>query len=281
LPEVLPSGSFFGETKKELFGGPIPVMAVAGDQQSALFGQGCLHRGMAKNTYGTGCFMLMHTGTRPHYSDNGLLTTCLCGMDGEQSYALEGSVFIGGAVVQWLKDKLKIIRDAKDTEEIALSVEGNGGVYFVPAFVGLGAPYWNMECKGTIAGITGGTSGEHIVRAALESIAYQSYTVVKCMEKDSGIALERLKVDGGASANNFLMQFQADLLDTVIQRPSNVESTSQGVFYLAGLGTGLFSGITQIEKTIGIDREFSPRMAEEERNVLIGGWNRAVRQTVM
>jgi len=281
LPEVRPSGSCFGETKKELFGRSIPVMAVAGDQQAAMFGQGCFGEGSAKNTYGTGCFMLMHTGTSPQYSENGLITTCLGGTEGACEYALEGSVFTGGAVVQWLRDKLRVIENAGDTESVARSVEDNGGVFFVPAFVGLGAPHWNMACTGTITGITGGVQKAHIVRAALESIAFQSYDVFKCMEKDSGIPLKKLKVDGGASANDFLMQFQADLLGAVLERPASVESTSKGVFFLAGLGTGMFSGREEIRKIIKVDHEFHPHMEERCRAALIDGWQKAVQKTTL
>ena len=281
LPEVRPSGSCFGETKKELFGRSIPVMAVAGDQQAAMFGQGCFREGAAKNTYGTGCFMLMHTGSRPKYSENGLLTTCLCTTENHSEYALEGSVFVGGALVQWLRDRLRVIEEAADTEEVALSVKDNGGVYFVPAFVGLGAPHWNMECTGTITGITGGTGREHIVRAALESIAFQCYDLFQCMEKASGIPLENLMVDGGASANDFLMQFQADLLGAALERPASVETTSQGVCFLAGLGTGTFSDREELLGMIETERTFQPQMEEQRRADLIEGWRKAVRKTTL
>jgi len=276
LPEVRPSISYFGETKKEIFGKSIPVFGVAGDQQSALFGQGCFEKGMVKNTYGTGCFILMNTGKKPYYSKNGLLTTCAWGINNEVIYALEGSVFVAGAVIQWLRDKLKVINSASETEAIAISLSNNEGVYFVPAFVGLGAPYWNMESRGLISGLTRGAGVEHIVRAALESIAYQSYDIIRCMEKDSGVKLETLMVDGGASANNFLMQYQADTINKRVVRPMDIETTAKGVYFLAGLKAGIFSGMKDILNTIRVDREFQPKMSEEERDMCLLGWKKAV-----
>jgi glycerol kinase len=281
LPDVQESGSFFGETRSDIFGRPIPVMAVAGDQQAALFGQGCWGKGMVKGTYGTGCFILMHTGKKPSYSANGLITTCGCETGRSRAYALEGSVFICGAVVQWLRDRLGIIADAAETERIARSVPDSGGVYFVPAFVGLGAPFWNMESRGTVTGLTGGTSREHLVRAGLEAIAYQCYSVVRCMEEDSGVRLRQLRADGGASGNDFLMQFQADILGAVIQRPSNVESTAGGVFLLAGLVMGLFSGKDEAKRLIMVEREFHPEMDTVQREKLIKGWETAVQRTLL
>jgi len=280
LPNIKPSSAYFGNTKKEIFGGSIPILGVAGDQQSALFGQGCFERGMVKNTYGTGCFILMNTGERPYYSNNGLLTTCAWGIDNKVIYALEGSVFIGGAVIQWLRDKLKVIKSAKETERIAFSLDDNSGVYFVPAFVGLGAPYWNMASRGIIKGLTRGVGFEHIVRAALESIAYQSYDVIRCMEDESKAELELLMVDGGASANNFLMQFQSDIINRRVVRPRDIETTAKGVFFLAGLKAGIFSDIKDITRLLKVEREFKPKMSKEERNRYLSGWKDAVKKAL-
>ncbi len=280
LPEARPPFSNFGLVKDTYFGKSVPIMGVIGDQQASLLGQGCIDEGMVKNTYGTGCFVLMNTGRTPYWSKKGLLTTCAWGKDKNVTYALEGSVFIGGAVIQWLRDGLKIIEKASQTEELAIQIENNGGVYFVPAFVGLGAPYWNMKARGTITGITRGTDYRHIVRAALESIAYQSYDVIKSMEEDSNLQLKELRVDGGASANNFLMQFQSDILGVKILRPEVLESTSRGAFFAAALNMGIFS-IGDINKMIKISKEFKPEMDVKEKEELLKGWKDAVRKTLI
>jgi glycerol kinase len=276
LPEVSPSSGIFGMTKKEIFGAEIPVAGVAGDQQAALFGQGCFQPGSAKNTYGTGCFCLLHTGTIPVPSKNNLLTTVAWDTGEGLEYALEGSVFIGGAVVQWLRDRLKIIKNADETETLSSSISDTGGVYFVPAFVGMGAPYWDPDVRGTLVGLTRGTERTHIVRAALESIAFQSKELLNAMEKDTGKALSTLRVDGGASRNNFLMQFQADILGITIERPFVFETTARGAASLAGLGVGLWKTIHDIAANWKCDRQFSPRIDDKERAALMHAWKKAV-----
>ncbi|MEF3306739.1 glycerol kinase GlpK [Paenibacillus sp. GYB003] len=276
LPEVKPSSHVYGETA--LLGGSaaVPIAGAAGDQQAALFGQGCYEAGMAKNTYGTGCFLLKNTGTKPIASQNGLLTTIAWGLDGETTYALEGSVFTAGSAVQWLRDGLRIIDDASETEALSLSVEHTEGVYVVPAFTGLGTPYWNADARGMITGLTRGSGKAHIVRATLESIAYQTMDVLRVMEKESGIRLNELRVDGGATKNGFLMQFQADMLGVRVTRPKVQETTAQGAAYLAGLAVGFWSGKDELKALWEKDRQFEPAMPEETRNRHYAGWLRAV-----
>lgn len=276
LPEVLPSGALYGETDPGLLGGAVPVAGVAGDQQAALFGQTCFEPGEAKNTYGTGCFVLMNTGDRPFTSKSGLLTTIAWGLAGKVQYALEGSIFIAGAAVQWLRDELRLIDRAAETEALALSVPDTGGVYLVPAFVGLGAPYWDPYARGTIVGLTRGSGRAHIVRAALESMCYQTRDVLGAMESDSGIRLTALKVDGGATANQFLMQFQADILECPVERPAVSETTALGAAYLAGLTTGFWSSQEELRTRWALDRRFAPSMPPERSSVLYAGWRRAV-----
>jgi len=276
LPEVKDSNGDFGETT--LFGEPIAIRGVAGDQQAALFGQQCTQPGLAKNTYGTGCFMLMQTGQEMIASKNGLLTTIALGLDGKITYALEGSVFIAGAAIQWLRDELKIIDAAPDSEYFSKKVPDTGGVYVVPAFAGLGAPYWDMDARGAIYGITRGTSKAHLVRATLESLAYQTTDVLNAMEADSGVTLKTLKVDGGAANNNLLMQFQADILDTAVERPSNTETTALGAAYLAGLAVGFYDANT-LNGLNEIDETFEPQMLAEERVRLYKGWLKAIERT--
>lgn len=279
LPEVKPSGSNFGVTHKSVLGAPVPICSAVGDQQAALFGQLCTQAGDLKNTYGTGCFLLMNTGEKAVKSNNGLVTTLGATLYGKPPYVLEGSVFVGGAVVQWLRDGLKIISSADESEALASKVDGNGGVYVVPAFTGLGAPWWDGAARGTITGITRGTSRGHIVRAGLESIAYQVADVVQAMEKDAGIKITRLAVDGGASKNEFLLQFQSDILNCPLVRPEVVETTALGAAYLAGLTVGLWENENEIKSTVREGREFTPDMPEEERRRLLCGWQRAIRQT--
>ena len=276
LPEVKPSSHVYGRTVLLDGKTPVPVAGAAGDQQAALFGQGCHTAGMAKNTYGTGCFMLMHTGTKPVASENGLLTTIAWGVDGQVEYALEGSVFTAGAVVQWLRDGLGLIRNASETEAIASSVDDTQGVYVVPAFTGLGTPYWKPEARGMITGLTRGTERAHIVRAALESIAYQTMDVLKVMEREAGVALHELRVDGGATANNFLMQFQADLLGVTVTRPKIQETTAQGAAFLAGLAVGFWDNREQLRSLWQADRSFTPSKDEAYRHAKYEGWRRAV-----
>jgi len=276
LPEVRESSGDFGSI--ELDGAAIPIRGVAGDQQAALFGQACFEPGSVKNTYGTGCFMLMNTGERAIESKSGLLTTIAWGVEGKVEYALEGSVFIGGAVIQWLRDEMQLIASAADSEACAASIPDSGGVYFVPAFVGLGAPYWNMECRGIIAGLTRGTGKNHIIRAALESIAYQVRSILETIEKDEGIWIRAFKADGGAAANNFLMQFQSDILNVAVERPAMIETTALGAAYLAGLSTGYWSGREDIIGNHMIDRTFRPQMQEKERAALWNGWGNAIRK---
>ena len=259
-----------------LSGAKIPIAGCAGDQQAALFGQNCVEEGTAKNTYGTGCFLLMNTGSNIVKSKHGLLTTIAWGVDGKVTYALEGSIFIGGASVQWLRDELKIIESAKDSEMYANRVEDTNGVYVVPAFTGLGAPYWDMYARGSILGLTRGAKKEHIVRATLESIAYQTKDVLEAMQNDSKLKLKSLKVDGGASNNNFLMQFQSDILNVDIDRPKIVETTALGAAYLAGLSVGFYIGRNEITSKWSVEKEFNPNMSEEKRCKLYKGWKKAV-----
>lgn len=279
LPEVKPSSCVYGVADPSFLGGPIPIGGAAGDQQSALFGQTCFSEGEAKNTYGTGCFLLMNTGTKPVFSNNGLVTTIAWGLDGQVNYALEGSIFVGGASIQWLRDEMKFIESAADSEYMAGKVEDTNGCYVVPAFTGLGAPYWDQYARGTIVGITRGVNKYHIIRATLESIAYQVLDVVEAMQADAGITLKSLKVDGGASANNFLMQFQADILGTSVNRPSCVETTAMGAAYLAGLAVGYFKDKEDVIKNQKLDLIFNPTMSEEIRNEMIDGWHKAVKRS--
>jgi glycerol kinase len=276
LPTVMPSSGLFGYTDPALFGGQIALAGVAGDQQAALFGQACFESGMAKNTYGTGCFLLMNTGTKPVTSNQGLLTTIAWGIGGTVEYALEGSVFIAGAAIQWLRDELGIISAAGETEALAGSVGNTGGVYLVPAFVGLGAPYWDAYARGTLVGLTRGTGKAHIVRAALEAIAYQTRDVLDAMSQDAGLDLQNLRVDGGAARNNFLLQFQADVLNKPVQRPVNVETTALGAAYLAGLATGVWRDRQELANRWKASQAFTPAMGEEQREKLYRGWCRAV-----
>lgn len=280
LPEVKPSCCIYGYTDNDYFGGAIPIAGIAGDQQAALFGQCCFTPGMVKNTYGTGCFMLINTGQKAVASKNGLLTTIAWGIDGKVSYALEGSVFAAGSSVQWLRDGLKMLENASDSEAYAIKAKDNNGVYFVPAFTGLGAPYWDQYARGAFFGITRGVEKEHFIRAVLESIAYQSYNVIEAMKTDAKISLREIKADGGASANNFLMQFQSDILNAAVVRPSVVESTSLGAVYLAGLATGLYEDTSEITKNAKNDRRFTPDMADELRQKLIRRWEEAVKRTL-
>lgn len=276
LPEVKQSSEVYGKTDESMFGVEIPISGIAGDQQAALFGQACFEDGMVKNTYGTGCFILMQTGEKMVHSKNGLLTTIAWGIDGKVQYALEGSVFMGGATIQWLRDELGLIKDAADSEYLAKKVEDTNGVYLVPAFAGLGAPYWDMYARGTIVGLTRGANRNHITRAALEAIAYQSKDVIRSMEEDSGIKLSTLKVDGGATANNFLMQFQSDILGVEVQRPKVTETTALGAAYLAGLAVGFWKSKDEIIENWIVDRDFVPEMEDEKRDELYRGWIRAV-----
>ncbi|QUH21314.1 glycerol kinase GlpK [Alkaliphilus sp. B6464] len=277
LPQVKASSEIYGHTDHQTFGGAdIPIAGAAGDQQAALFGQACFQPGMAKNTYGTGCFMLMNTGDKFVPSENGLLTTLAWGVDGKVEYALEGSIFVAGASVQWLRDELKIIRDAEDTEYLAKKVADANGVYVVPAFTGMGAPYWDMYARGAIVGLTRGAKAEHIIRATLESIAYQTRDVLEAMQEDSGIDLKSLKVDGGAVINNFLMQFQADILGVQVDRPEITETTALGAAYLAGLAVGFWNDKNEIANKWNVDTVFSPTMENAKKEKLYKGWKRAV-----
>lgn len=276
LPKVQPSSCIYGETEPALFGGKIPVAGAAGDQQSALFGQCCFEAGDVKNTYGTGCFLLMHTGSEPVFSKNGLITTIAASGPGKIRYALEGSVFTAGAAVQWLRDELKLIPDAAASEAEARSVADTGGVYVVPAFTGLGAPYWNQYARGTITGITRGFTRAQLIRATLESIAYQTYDICRAMESDAGVELTRLRVDGGASANDLLMQFQSDLLGAEVLRPACIETTALGAAYLAGLAVGYWKDTADIKQNRQTGRVFLPEMRDATRAKLLKGWNRAL-----
>ena len=279
LPTVKQSSEVYGETKSTLFAHPIPIAGIAGDQQAALFGQMCTHPGMVKNTYGTGCFMLMNIGKTPKLSKNNLLTTVAWQINGETQYALEGSIFIAGAVVQWLRDGLGIIKTAADIEALALKVEDTGGVYFVPAFAGLGAPYWDSNARGTIVGLSRGTTASHIARAAIESIAYQTADVLRAMEADAGVKIKELRVDGGATANNILMQFQSDLLNCKVIKPRVVETTALGAAYLAGLATGFWKDIAEIQQLWESDQVFDPVAQTAETEKGFSEWKRAVRAT--
>jgi glycerol kinase len=280
LPKVMPSSAVYGVTDTKILGAEIPIAGDAGDQQAALFGQACYSPGMAKNTYGTGCFMLMLTGEKLVHSENGLLTTIAWGVNNKVEYALEGSIFIAGAAIQWLRDGLKIIYDAKDSEYFATKVEDSLGVYVVPAFVGLGAPYWDMYARGAILGLTRGTTRNHIIRATLESIAYQTRDVLELMRNECGIDLCELRVDGGACANNFLMQFQADILGVPVERPEIIETTALGAAYLAGLAVGFWKDQSMIAERRKVNRKFKPGMNEDKRKELYDNWKKAVKRAM-
>ena len=277
LPEVKPSSYIYGNANPEFFGAPIPIAGAAGDQQAALFGQTCFKAGEAKNTYGTGCFLLMNTGEKPVFSKNGLVTTIAWGLDGKVTYALEGSIFVAGAAIQWLRDEMKLIDSAADAEYMAKKVRDTNGCYVVPAFTGLGAPHWDQYARGTIVGITRGVNKYHIIRATLESLAYQVNDVLQAMRADSGIRLETLKVDGGACANNLLMQMQADISNAPVNRPSCVETTAMGAAYLAGLAVGYWKNKEEVLLNSGIDRIFESEISEEDRDKKIHGWNKAIK----
>ncbi|NWN98088.1 MAG: glycerol kinase GlpK [Bacillus sp. (in: Bacteria)] len=277
LPEVRPSSEIYANTiDYHFFGHQVPIAGVAGDQQAALFGQACYQEGMAKNTYGTGCFMLMNTGEKAVKSEHGLLTTIAWGLDGKVEYALEGSIFVAGSAIQWLRDGLRMFKEAKDSEDYAARVSSTDGVYMVPAFVGLGTPYWDSDVRGAVFGLTRGTSKEHFIRATLESLAYQTRDVLSAMEQDSGIALKTLRVDGGAVQNNFLMQFQSDILNVPVERPIVSETTALGAAYLAGLAVGYWESQEEIAKQWVIDKKFEPGMSDFEREKLYEGWKKAV-----
>jgi glycerol kinase len=280
LPEVKPSSKIYGVTGNIIPDSKIPIAGIAGDQQAALFGQMCTQPGMVKNTYGTGCFMLMNTGEKAITSKNNLLTTIAWQVGGKTEYALEGSVFIAGAVVQWLRDELKIIRTSSEVETLAAHVQDTDGVYIVPAFAGLGAPHWNQYARGTMFGLTRGSSNAHIARAALDSIAYQTYDVLKAMEADSGIHIKELRVDGGATVNNQLMQFQSDNLNCKVVRPKITETTALGAAYLAGLAVGYWKNVEEIQQQWQVDKSFSPAMDDKKRNDLVNGWQRAVKAAI-
>ena len=279
LPEAKPSSCIYGEADPEFFGGPVLIAGAAGDQQAALFGQTCFHPGEAKNTYGTGCFMLMNVGEKPVFSENGLLTTIAWGLDGKVEYALEGSVYVAGAAIQWLRDEMRLIDSSPDSEYFATRVENTNGCYVVPAFTGLGAPYWDPYARGAITGLTRGVNKYHIIRATLESLAFQTSDVLRAMELDSGIHMSALKVDGGACRNNFLMQFQADIINTPVRRPECVETTAMGASYLAGLAVGFWGSKEDVVRNWSIDREFMPMMGDEERAKELAGWHQAVEST--
>jgi len=279
LPEVLPSSGMFGVTEESVIGGEIPIAGAAGDQQAALFGQCCFEAGDVKNTYGTGCFLLMNTGDKAVDSQQGLLTTIAIGLDGKVSYALEGSVFVAGAAIKWLRDEMKLIDNAADTERIALSVPDSNGVYVVPAFTGLGAPYWDAYARGAVFGLTRGTNKAHFVRATVESLAYETSDVLAAMEMDAGLPITSLRVDGGASANNFLMQFQADIENAEIVRPVITETTALGAAYLAGLAVGYYDSLDEIKGYWKADRRFKPGITEDKRETLLAGWKDAVERT--
>jgi len=280
MPEVQPSLKIYGETDCELFDHPVPIAGMAGDQQAALYGQNCWEPGMVKNTYGTGCFIVMNTGQDDLISQNKLLTTIACDAYGQPCYALEGAVFIAGAVVQWLRDELHLIEQAPQTDELAASVADTGGVYIVPAFVGLGAPYWDQNARGTIVGLTRGSGRSHIVRAALESIAYQSADVIDAMRKDSGLQMKELRVDGGACENNFLMQFQSDILNINVERPAMIETTAMGAAFLAGLAVDFWTSPEEIAEVRQVGRQFAPQMSQPNRLKLLRGWHNAVKRTL-
>ena len=277
LPEAKPSSCVYGEADPSFFGGPIPIGGAAGDQQAALFGQTCFTAGEAKNTYGTGCFLPMNTGEKPVYSKNGLVTTIAWGLDGKVNYALEGSIFVAGAAVQWLRDEMKLVDSSPDSEYMATKVKDTNGCYVVPAFTGLGAPHWDQYARGTIVGLTRGVNKYHIIRATLESLAYQVNDVIAAMQADSGITLSALKVDGGACANNFLMQFQSDIINAPVNRPVCVETTAMGAAYLAGLAVGYWQNKEEVIKNWQIDKVFKPEMEDDVRTSAIAGWNKAVK----
>jgi len=279
LPKVKMNDELFASTSGEVLKTQIPIAAVAGDQQAAMFGQMCTEKGMAKNTYGTGCFLMVNTGNEIAYSKHRLLSTIAWNMDGKTTYALEGSVFVGGAVVQWLRDGLEFFNKTSDVERLALQETDNGGVYFVPAFTGLGAPYWQQNAEGLIFGLSRGTTKGHIARAAIESIAFQSYDVIKAMEKDTGVKISKLRVDGGASANSLLMQFQSDILNAQVERPEMLETTSLGVAYMAGLNVGFWNNIDELKQQWKLDKEFSPSMEEAERSLLTKNWKKVVNKS--
>lgn len=279
LPEPKPNGSILGYTAASLTGHPIPIAGAAGDQQAALFGQACFLPGQAKNTYGTGCFLLMNTGEKPIYSNNGLVTTVAWGLNGKVNYALEGSIFTAGAAIQWLRDELHLIKTAAETEAAAQSVTDSNGAYVVPAFTGLGAPYWDSYARGTIIGLTRGVNRNHIIRAVLESIAYQTYDVLNAMQQDSGIPMTSLKVDGGAAANDFLMQFQADINQTPVLRPACLETTAMGAAFLAGLTVGFWASQDEITQKLSIASEFKPHRNEEWCKQALNGWHKAVKRS--
>lgn len=279
LPKVQPSSCVYGETDPQYFGGPIPISGAAGDQQAALFGQTCFAPGEAKNTYGTGCFLLMNTGDTPVYSRNGLVTTIAWGLDGKVTYALEGSIFVAGAAIQWLRDEMRLIDSAADSEYMARKVKDTNGCYVVPAFTGLGAPHWDQYARGAIVGLTRGVNKYHIIRATLDSLCYQTNDVLKAMRADSGIELSSLKVDGGASSNNLLLQTQADIINAPVNRPKCVETTAAGAAYLAGLAVGYWSCKEDIRRNVEIERTFTPEISAEERESRVEGWNKAVKCT--
>jgi glycerol kinase len=278
LPDVRPSSEVYAQTVAyHFFGKEVPIAGAAGDQQAALFGQACFEKGMAKNTYGTGCFMLMNTGEKAVRSDHGLLTTLAWGLNGKVNYALEGSIFVAGSAIQWLRDGMRMLKSAKDSEDYAAKVESTEGVYVVPAFVGLGTPYWDSDVRGAVFGLTRGSSKEHFIRATLESLAYQTKDVLSAMEADSGLELKTLRVDGGAVQNNFLMNFQSDILNVPVERPVVNETTALGAAYLAGLAVGFWESQEEIASQWAIDKAFEPQMPEEDRNRLYGGWQKAVK----
>ncbi len=277
LPQVMPSSCVYGKALAQFFGAPIPIAGAAGDQQAALFGQTCFAPGEAKNTYGTGCFLLMNTGDKPVFSKNGLVTTIAWGLNGKVTYALEGSIFVAGAAIQWLRDELRFIESAGDSEYMAQKVKDTNGCYVVPAFTGLGAPHWDQYARGTIVGLTRGVNKYHIIRATLDSLCYQTNDVLNAMAADSGIRLAALKVDGGASANNYLMQAQADIIAAPVQRPRCVETTAMGAAYLAGLAVGYWDSPEDVRKNWAVDRVFTPALSDDQRVARIKGWNKAVK----
>ena len=277
LPEAKPSSCVYGHSDSSFLGGEIPIAGAAGDQQAALFGQTCFSAGEAKNTYGTGCFLLMNTGGKPVLSNNGLVTTIAWGLDGKVNYALEGSIFVAGAAIQWLRDEMHLIDSSAESEALAMQVQDSNGCYVVPAFTGLGAPHWDQYARGTIVGITRGVNKYHIIRATLESLAYQVNDVITAMQADSGIELSALKVDGGASANNFLMQTQADIINAPVNRPQCIETTAMGAAYLAGLAVGYWASKEEVIKNWAIDKTFIPEINDDERKTMIKGWNKAVK----
>ena len=278
LPKPMPNSCIYGETDESFFGGPIPIAGAAGDQQAALFGQTCFEKGDVKNTYGTGCFLLMNTGDRPIFSKNGLVTTVAWGLDDKITYALEGSIFVAGAAIQWLRDEMHLIDSAADSDYMARKVSDSAGCYVVPAFTGLGAPYWDQYARGAIVGLTRGVNKYHIIRATLESIAYSTYEVIGAMEADSGIKLTALKVDGGASANDFLMQTQADIANAPVMRPQCIETTATGAAYLAGLAVGYWKDMEDVLANQKIESTFVPQISNEDRSERIKGWKKAVKR---